>query len=147
MQVNARERWVFLRLPRIRLHPHLLNPHLLGVPSCSKPGRLQFLCGSALLHFLAPFCALLRLFALFCELALRSLRSFACFVRLQPWLEQPRLGTAEFAALQRTGLGSIMNSDSFSGKKIEITIDRQPAWGLLTGSRAICESAQCPMWG
>ena len=66
---------VFLRYPRIRIHPHLLNPHLLGDPSCFKPGRLQFLCGSALLHFFVPFCALLRLFALFCKMKL----AFALF--------------------------------------------------------------------
>ena len=36
--------------------------YLLGVPKpgCYKPGCLQFLCGSALLHSFAPFCALLR---------------------------------------------------------------------------------------
>ena len=62
----------------------------LGVP---KPGCLQFLHGSALLHSFAPFCTLLHSFA---DLRLHSfavicalLRSFACFCE-RPRLERPR---------------------------------------------------------
>ena len=61
-------------------------------PGCFKPGCLQFLHGSALLHSFAPFCALLRT----CVCALW--RSFTRFC-VQPRLERPRLGTAEPRAL------------------------------------------------
>ena len=72
----------------------------MGVPKPGyfKPGCLQFLRASALLHVVAPF---LRPFAFFCELVFAFfalicalLRAFACFcVRLR--LERPLLGTAE----------------------------------------------------
>ena len=52
----------------------------LGVPKpgCFKPGRLQFLRGSALLHSCAPFCALLR--SCVCAL-LRSFARICVFLR------------------------------------------------------------------
>ena len=58
----------------------------LGVP---KPGCLQFLRRSALLHSFAPFCALLRSFAdlrlrSFALICARSLRSFVCFCKKSP---------------------------------------------------------------
>ena len=73
--------------------------HLSGVPKpgCLKPGCVQFLRGSALLCSFAPFCTLLRT----CVCA--QLRSFAhifAYFCVQPPLERPRLGTAEYGTFQ-----------------------------------------------